>query len=278
MLKYVRLILVTLFVLALGGSVAVFLYNYTHEDNSPPAFQCDMELIEVSVTDPEEALLQGLHAYDNVDGDISDRIQVKEISTLINDKDVTVSYIVFDDASNYAVYSRTARYTDYAPPRFHLSKPMIFKVGEAISFRDSVTVKDLREGDISGRVKLEESTVLNSTPGTYSVRLSATNRMGDTIYLPLTVQVIDSSISRPTIRLRDYLIYLKAGDRLNPRRYIQSVKDPMAEDQEAVIPPSAVSVNPNGLDLFTPGIYEVYYYYTGISQEVATVILTVIVT
>ena len=278
MLKYVRIILIVLFILALGGSGAVFFYNYTHEDTSAPAFQCDAQLVEVSVQDPDEALLRGLRAYDNVDGDVSDRIRVKEISTLIDANEVNVTYIVFDKASNYATFTRTARYVDYAPPRFGLLKPMIFNVGEAVSFRSSVTVTDLREGDISGRLKLEESTVINSSPGTYNVKLSAANRMGDTIYLPLTVQVIDSSVSRPSIKLRSYLIYLEAGDRLNPRRYIESVTDPMSTDKEETIPPSAVSVNDSGLDLSTPGIYEVYYYYTGISQEVATVILTVIVT
>ena len=278
MLKYVRIILIVLFVLALAGAGGLYFYAYTHEDTSPPAFRCDSELVEVSVKDPAQALLQGLYAYDNVDGDLTAKIRVKEVSTLINATDVTVTYIVFDEASNYATYSRTARYLDYAPPRFHLARPMIFNVGQTVSFRDAISVTDLREGNISGRLKLEESTVISNTPGTYRARLSASNRMGDTIYLPLTVQIIDSSISRPTINLTDYLIYVEQGERVYPRHYIESVSDPMSEDMEHAISRYKVSVNDKNLDSSTPGVYEIYYYYTGISGEVATVILTVVVT
>ena len=127
MLRYIRTILVILFILALIGAAALFLYNYTHEDVSPPAFRMDSDLVEVSVSDPDSALLQGLSAYDNVDGDLSAQIRIKDISTLINETDVTVTYIVFDAASNYATCTRTARYTDYKPPRFGLTRPMIFK-------------------------------------------------------------------------------------------------------------------------------------------------------
>ncbi len=277
MLKIVRITLVILFVLALLVAGGLFFYNRTHEDNTPPVIQSDNDLLEVSVTDPSEALLQGLSARDNVDGDLSAEIRVKDISTLINDTDVTVSYIVFDQASNYAVFSRVVRYRDYSPPRFELLQPMIFNMGETVKFNGSIQVIDQRDGDISGRLKLEESTVLNDTPGTYTARFSVTNRMGDTVELPLTVQIVDKSASRPSITLSDNLIYLEQGGKINFRRLVSEVKDPMAEDQEKIIPISRVSVNDSAVDTGTPGVYEVYYYYTGISGEIATVILTVVV-
>lgn len=277
MLKTVRITLVILFVLALAGAVGVFFYNYTHEDTKAPAFRSDADLIEVSVTDPQEVLLQGLRAYDNVDGDLSAKIRVKDISTLINDTDVTATYIVFDEASNYAVYSRTVRYKDYRSPRFSLTRPMIFNVGETISFRESVVVTDQRDGNISGRLKLEDSTVINNTPGTYTARLSVTNRMGDKVELPLTIQVIDNSVTRPRIALSSYLIYAERGSSPHYRTYLKEIIDPMAEDQETPIQPRSVTINYAGVDTDTPGVYEAYYYYTGISGEIATVILTVVV-
>ena len=277
MLKNVRIILVILFILSLLGAGALYFYNYTHEDNTPPAIRAETDLLEVSVTDPSEALLQGLSASDNVDGDLSAKIRVKDISTLINETDVDVTYIVFDEASNYATYTRTVRYTDYSSPRFSLLQPMIFNVGETVNFTGSIRVTDMRDGDISGRLKLEESTVINSTPGTYSALLSATNRMGDTVELPLTVQIVDKSVSRPRITLSTYLIYLVQGSNPRFRTYLRDVKDPLEEDQEKMIPLSRVSVNASGVDTQTPGVYEVYYYYTGISGEIATKILTVVV-
>lgn len=277
MLKYVRIFLVLFFCLALAAAVGLYAYIYTHEDTKPPAFRSSLDLVEVSMTDPPEALMQGLSAYDNVDGDLNDKIHVKSISTLINDTDVNVEYIVFDNASNYAVFSRTVRYRDYTSPRFHMLKPMIFNVGETVSYAGAVAVMDQRDGNISGRLKLEESTVISSTPGSYTAKLSATNRMGDTIYLPLTVQILDNSASRPKIALKEYLIYLERGQTLRYRRFLQEVKDPLYPDKSEAVPLSLVSVNDSNVDPNTPGVYEVYYYYTGISGEIATVILTVIV-
>ena len=277
MIKIVRTVLVVLFCLALLGAAGLYYYNYTHEDVKAPVFRSDTELLEVSVTDPEEALLEGLAAEDDFDGDVTDQIRVRSISQLINDTDVTVSYIVFDKASNYATYSRTVRYRDYVSPRWDLTQPMIFGVNQTVRFDGSVIVTDQLDGDISGRLKLEQSTVINTVPGSYSVTLSASNRMGDTIYLPLTVQIVDNSLSRPEIVLKKYLVYLDRGARPNYRRYLSTVTDPMESNQERVIPFSAVSVNHAGVDTSTPGTYEVYYYYTGISGEIATVILTVIV-
>lgn len=277
MLRYVRIVLVLLFCLALAGAVGLYFYLYTHEDTSPPAFRSGTDLLEISVRDPDSILLDQLWAYDNVDGDLSSRIRVKNISTLINETDVNVTYIVFDEASNYATYSRTVRYVDYAPPKFGLVGPMIFNVGEQVNFGGTVTVTDQRDGDISGRLKLEESTVVPGVPGTYSVKLSATNRMGSEIWLPLSVQIIDNSFSRPQITLKEYLIYAEVGEKLNFRDYLDEVKDPLSEDPEKTISNYRVTINSSGVDSSVPGVYEAYYYYTGISGEITTMILPVIV-
>ena len=276
MLKYVRIILVILFIAALVGASGLYLYTTAHDDRTPPVFHAGDELLEISVNDPPEALLRDLTATDNVDGDLTGKIHVKDISTLINKTDVNVTYVVFDEASNYALFTRTVRYKDYSSPRFLLTRPMVFSIGETVNFRDSIRVQDMVDGNISGRLKLEETTVINNTPGTYTASFSVTNRMGDTAFLPLTVQIVDNSVSRPQIELREYLIYLKPGDRTQFSRYLLSVTDPMAPAGET-IPLNAVTVNASAVDPSVPGVYEVYYYYTGISGEVATTILTVFV-
>lgn len=277
MLRYVRIILIILFCLALIGAAGLYFYTYTHEDTSPPAFRSGTDLLEVSVTDPEEALLAELSAYDNVDGDLTSKIRIKDVSSLINETDVNVTYIVFDEASNYATYTRTARYRDYTPPRFDLLRPMIFNVGETVSFSSSVTVTDLRDGNISGRLKLEESTVISNTPGTYSATLTAANRMGDTITLPLTIQIIDNSTTRPAITLSKYLIYVARGEEPDWKSYLDQVTDPLSKTEDKTVSNSKVTVNAARVDTSVPGVSEVYYYYTGLSGEIATVILTVIV-
>ena len=276
MLKYVRILLVTLFVLALAGSVGLYFYNYTHEDVKPPAFRISEELIEISVKDPKEVLLEGVSAYDNVDGDLTGKIRIKEVSQFTEGTDATVTYIVFDRASNYATSSRTIRYTDYVHPRFTLAKPMSCFQGETINYLERIQVSDVIDGNISGKLKLVETTTSSSIPGTYSATVSVTNSMGDTVELPLTVQVLDKSVSRPTVTLKRYLAYVKQGDKPLYRDFVASVTDPM-DNSGVRIPPTNVIMNSAGVDSSKPGVYEAYYYYTGLSGEVATAILTVIV-
>ena len=277
MMKLIRNVLVVLFCAALVGASGLFFYVRTTEDNTPPEFHIDTDPIEVSVTDPASALLQGLTATDNRDGDLTQEIRIRSRSSFIRDAEFTVSYIVFDQASNYSSCSRHARYTDYVPPRFRLTRPMTFNVNETIRFDGSVIVEDLLEGDISGRIKLEKSTVVNSIPGTYQVVLSAANQMGDTVTLPLSIQIVDNSRTRATITLREYLVYASAEQEPDYAQFLSKVTDPMEKDQDAAISLSSVTINDSNVRLSTPGTYEVYYYYTGVSGEIATAILTVVV-
>lgn len=276
MLKYVRILLITLFILALAGSVGLYFYNYTHEDVKPPAFRLSEDLIEVSVEDPKEVLLEGVSAYDNVDGDLTGKIRIKEISQFTEGTDANVTYIVFDRSSNYATATRTVRYTDYIPPRFELTKPMSCFQGETINYLERIRVIDVIDGNISGKLKLVETTTSSSIPGTYSATVSVTNSMGDTAELPLTVQVLDKSVSRPTITLKRNLVYVKQGSKPLYRDFVGSVSDPM-DNSGIRIPPTYAIMNTAGVDTSTPGVYEAYYYYTGLSGEVANAILTVIV-
>lgn len=275
MLKYIRIFLVFAFVLAFFGASGLFLYQYTHEDIAPPAFQSDNDLLEVKVTSSKKDLCAGLHAYDNIDGDISDQIMVRSISQLINESDVRVTYIVFDKASNYSTYERTVRYVDYSPPRFSMNKPMIYNAGDTITFLDRLTATDSVDGDITGRMVLLHSSVSSNIPGTYNVTVSVTNTLGDSATLPLTVMVVNRTTSLPRIELKNYLVYCKKGDVLRPSDYLVGVSDPMSKEES--IDPGLVTINTRALNLYETGVYEAYYYYTGVSGEIATAILTVVV-
>lgn len=274
MLRYLRIIVVVLFVLLLVGAGGLYYYNYTHEDISRPAFSMDTDHVEVSVLDERSAFCRGLMAYDNLDGDITDRILVQSISQFNEDKSFTVRYIVFDNASNYATCERTASYTDYTPPRFSLSRPMVFRVGDTVSFLDRVKAEDCIDGDITDKMILAESNVSTSVPGTYRVRITVTNKMGDTRELPLTIQIQNPTPATPSVNLSENLIYIQAGERPALRSYVDSVNDPLVEE---VVSVRKVKINDDALDVNTPGVYEVNYYYTGDSGETATAILTVVV-
>ena len=274
MLRTIRILLIASFVLVLIGASILFYYNYTHNDVSKPVFQSDGDTMEVPVSVTRKELCAGLRAFDNVDGEITDRIMVQNISRFVSESTFRVRYIVFDNASNYSTCERTVRYTDYVPPKFRLSKPMRFNVGETVTFMDRITAEDCIDKNISDKLLLTESNVSNTTPGNYRAVVSVTNSMGDTAVLPLTVLVQSRSPSAPVIELSEYLVYQKAGEKQEFRSYLASVTDPLAEGD---VSENSVKINTKSLDRNTPGVYEVYYYYTGASGETASAILTVIV-
>lgn len=274
MLRTIRILLIVFFVLVLIGASILFYYNYTHNDVSEPVFRNESDTMEVSVSATRKELCAGLRAFDNVDGEITDRIMVQNISRFVSESTFRVRYIVFDNASNYATCERTVRFTDYVPPKFHLSKPMRFNVGETVTFMDRITAEDCIDANISDKLLLTESNVSNTTPGNYRAVVSVTNSMGDTAVLPLTVLIQSRSPSAPVIELNEYLVYQKAGEKREFRSYLDSVTDPLADGE---VSKASVKINAKGLDRDTPGVYEVYYYYTGASGETASAILTVVV-
>ena len=273
LLKTIRIVLIVCFVLAAVAAGSLAAYHYTHDDVSAPVFTCDSDLLVVSANATEAELCAGMHAYDNIDGDITDRIEVKTVSPLINATDAIITYLVFDDASNAATYTRTLRYTDYTRPRFALSQPLSYTVGDRITLLDRLTAYDVIDGDISSRILLTQSAVSNTVAGSYRINVQVTNSAGDTALLPLTVTVNSASASVPTVRLTDYLIYVKQGEAVNWESYLGSVRDPLTGSGKR----SAVVCRADSVDITTPGTYEVYYYYVGKSGETGTAILTVVV-
>ena len=281
MIRTIRIILIVVFVLALIWTGFLLVYRFTHDDISAPAFVSDTlrddgtDILEVSVNASKEELLRGLHAYDNVDGDVSDRIMIRNISQIQNGSDAFVTYIVFDTASNYSFYARTVHYTDYTPPRFQLIAPMVFNAGSDFTMLNQIRAIDVIDGDISNLVTLRSSTVLRNITGTYNIEVSVKNSMGDEITLPLSVVVANITSKTPTISLSDYLIYARRGTTPDFRSMIRSVKDPLGE---SFIHPSEVVINSASYNPQVPGTYEIFFYYTSpISEEAAQTILVVVV-
>ena len=69
------------------------------EDHTAPMITCEEDMVSVSVKDEYSALLEGVTAKDNKDGDITKSIRISAMSHFINGKR-TVTYVVFDMANN----------------------------------------------------------------------------------------------------------------------------------------------------------------------------------
>lgn len=251
------------------------LYGYTGISQSlsgtdtPPVLTADQDILEVSVKDGEAALYEGIAASDEQDGDLTDKVQISGISKLVGDNTVKVTYIVFDSSDNLATLTRRVRYTDYTVPRFTLSEPLVYYRNESIALLDRLNAHDVIDGDVTDMIRVSAPTI-TSEEETYMVTCQVTNSMGDTISQLLPVIQYNTTMPRPQVLLKDYLIYLKTGASFSARSYLSGVR---TEDGSG----SASDVVIEGtVDTGTPGTYMVRYTYPDVNGD-GTSILTVVV-
>ena len=198
--------------------------DYTR-DKTPPTITDTLGPISISVADPPEALLQGLTATDNRDGDLTAKMIVERISRFTGNGVVNVDYVVFDQAGNLCRYSRTVTYKDYSSPRLHLESPLVYRVSEDVAIMDKLKLVDCLGGDITHKLKIQSSNINDSQAGLYEFTASAVTDMGDEVSVRLPVNIMSYDANAPVIELSEYLVYTKAGEPFAPQDYIVGVKD-----------------------------------------------------
>lgn len=264
-----KIILVILLVAMVGLTALSEFYIRTTKDTTPPRISCDSDVLEVSVKAGEQEWLQGVTASDNRDGDLTSEIQVDHISALVTADTAKITYVVFDSSSNVGKLTRTIRYTDYETPRFALSKPLCYPVGNTVTLLDRLTAVDVVDGDITNSIRMTTQNLNISMEGIYSITLQVTNSLGDTSVLPLSV-IIQSGRDLPEIELTQYLVYLKTGDSFSPEVYLRRVTE-SGQTQSL----EDVTID-SGVDMDKAGVYQVFYKYAG-KNGTGQVILTVVV-
>ena len=258
-IRKMQRVILALFILTLLAFCGLRIYRRLTVDVTPPVITCSTDSIDVSVTAGDEALLQGVMASDDRDGDLTDQILIKGVSPSLTDSSAQVTYIVFDSANNMATVTRTVRYTDYEAPRFALSQPLVYPAGQTVTLLDRLTASDVLDGDISSGIRITSQNVINSQPGVYSVTAQVDSRLGNSVVLP------------QLITLSDYLVYLPRGSAFDAAGYIQSVTAPDGTALSA----GQVSIE-SPVDTSVPGTYHVGYSVTAQGQSY-TVYLAVVV-
>ena len=214
-----------LLVLLIIACMAVF-YGYRtldmmRTDNDAPVIYMDAQIPEVSVKDPKSALLQGISAEDERDGDVTASLVVEKVEMTDSDGTLTVSFAAFDRSGNVAKEKREAKYTDYESPKFVMRAPLLFRNGAHFDVLQIVEAMDVIDGDIQHRVRataLGEDSI--ATLGTHQVRFQVNNSLGDTMALELPVEVYAADTYNAGLTLTEYLIYLPVGANFNPTSYL----------------------------------------------------------
>lgn len=262
---WICLILAVLCLLLFFGYRA---YTGMAEDNTAPKISFTEGVPEVSVNDPESALIAGVTAKDKRDGDVSSSIIVESVKLTEEGNTATVTYAAFDKSGNVAKASREIVYTDYESPKFSLTKPLSFQQGSNFDVLSLIKATDATDGDISHRIRATPlDDVAITTLGSHDVEFRVSNSMGDTERLTLPVEVYDSGKYTGTLNLKNYLLYLEKGESFDVRSQLDSVTFGSDTTYLRQSIPSGFSWESEGeVDTRTPGMYIVEYevsYYTG---------------
>lgn len=257
--------LVLLILCFVGAFIGYRFYDALRTDTQPPVITIDQtELLQVSVQDPKDALLQGVTAADPQDGDVTGKLVVESIRLVDTDGLIEVAYAVADSAGNVAKAARDVRYTDYESPKFSLSAPLIYLESEKFDVMGAVSASDVLDGDIQHRIRatsLAEKDISNL--GKHQVYFQVTNSIGDTVELVMPVEVLKADSYTAELTLTDYLIYIPEGSRFEAKSYLNRFTYKSEEISLRAGIPAELSLEISGeVQTDTPGVYTVEYEVT----------------
>lgn len=282
-MKRINVLLLMVLAVATGLFAGYHLWVHNRLDTVGPVLTIDEGILEVSVQDSEEALMQGIRAVDDRDGDVTATILVESIYGINDDNITTVTYAAFDRAGNVSKIQRQVRYKDYENPRFELYGSMTFTFGSGFDLLEYIGAVDVIEGDIGRRV---HATLISDTKGItaqgrHQVKLQVTNNLGDTVEMVMPVEVFDPEWYVADVELTDYMIYLERGADFKPRDYLKGfiLRGEFIDVHSMVQSDIELEIS-NGVNTNEPGVYEVSYIlskslnlntYSGIARLIVVV-------
>lgn len=268
MRRFRLLVLVVAVVMAAALAVSVAVQRAA-TDRTLPEIRCPDGPLELSVWSlSDQALLSGVTAWDEKDGDLTDRIVLQGLGKSVEDGTTTVTYVVADADHHVTTRTRTVRLVDYQPPRFTLSQPLTYPVGASIAVRDRLTAWDAVDGDLSDRIKLTTSGLAVYSEGTYPLTCEVTNSLGDTATVTLELTIRNERSGAPQIVLSTYLVYLPAGTAFDPMAYVDRVEGGRRQNVQVQLPEGGLTVGTTG---------RVVYTCSGANGETGTATLYVVV-
>lgn len=157
---------------------------------------------------------EGYTAYDNYDGDITDKVVRTET-------DGKVTYTVSDSSGNEAVVTRNIVYKDVVPPEIVLKGNSVVKLETGSNYTEhGYCATDDCDGDITGEVVVEGS-VNTSTPGTYYLKYKVSDKYGNQATATRTVTVYKKQNN--SSGAGNKVVYLTFDD--GPSEYTQRLLD-----------------------------------------------------
>ena len=219
-MRRINILLIVLLIIVGAAFITGKIYTGFIVSDNIPSISCPNERIEVSVNADEKAILEGVTASDPEDGDLTSKVMIASISKLISADRAKVTYIVFDSDHNAAQATREIRYTDYTRPHFELKSPMIFTVGQSVTFDGKLSCTDVLDGDMTDSIRVSALDVSTSAAGNYTATVFVTNSMGDTAKVPIQIRMVEDATEERYVKLTKYIAYVKEGSVFNAEEYL----------------------------------------------------------
>ena len=289
MFKKTRIAVIIIFILSVTGYGAFNFYEKKNADQTRPEIEMDSPSIVISVNDEESAIFQGMKAYDEKDGDVSENLIVESLSNFYEKGKRTAYIAVFDKDNHVNKITRDVIYEDYEEPVFELTAPFDFPIKEAVGgitiqeLSQNMSVVDSIDGDVSGSLRLSSDYILNSSKeGEYPMEFQVTTSTGYISRLPVTVRIYDEreEAKSPSIELTEYLINVEKGTDIDPGAYLKSLvvdgivynrskgsdsfvsEDDSKNTDVLKIDLNTITIDASAYDKDTSGTYEIKYRIT----------------
>ena len=254
------------------GSYFLFLYDFGEikVTGNDPIIQLVEEVLTVSVSDDETILLKNIVASDLEDGDLTNKIVVDSISKFDENKERTVTYVVFDSDDNMTKAKRKIKYSDYEAPMIDLEKPLVFYyVGNNNEFKNFLGATSKLDGDLSSKIVIDRRyCIVNQCYIDVSV-MDSTGTKTEQTFKTDELNIIPNV----TFELTDYLLYVPVGTEINPWSYIKKIE---SMGINLTYQTDRIEIQ-NNYNSSKPGMYEFIYRYTGSAGDYGIAKLVIIV-
>lgn len=151
-------------------------------DNESPVIELNNS--DITLCPNQEYVEDGYKAFDNVDGDITDKVKI----SIKNNK---IYYNVTDNSGNSKVVFRNINYVDNESPVISLNGNNTIYIFKGVTYIDNgYTAFDNCDGDITTNVKMENNIDIN-TPGEYKVSYTVNDTFGNKTTVTRDVIVYD---------------------------------------------------------------------------------------
>ncbi|MFI3236453.1 MAG: hypothetical protein R3Y47_00320 [Lachnospiraceae bacterium] len=221
--------------IVLGIAIATFIIklyiDYTSVDTEGPIITMDEAYIKVSTKDADSILIDGITAFDETDGDVTNSILIEYKSDIINGNQREVSIVAFDSNMHVSKVVRTIEYIDYTKPEFELNTELRFPLNTSVSqIMKSISATDVIDGDITSRIQeygTNSESFNSAEAGRNEITYSVTNSVGDIEKIDVIVEIYDSTEVQSLFdfELKQWIVYINQGDPFDPYDMIKWIKD-----------------------------------------------------